>query len=227
MAWPEVRLSGAVQELHHSSAEVLSRGMAQGRVVRALQPLDSAVVLGSSQPDDAVDRAACAAAGVSVARRRTGGGAVLVEAGSLVWVDVAVPAGDPLWTADVGQAAWWLGDTWCAALTTVGLPGTKVWKGPMQRRAWSSLVCFAGLASGEVTTASGTKVVGISQRRARWGVLFQCACLLRWEPDRLLSLLALTPGERSSASRELAHAASGAGPGRAACLLESFLGALP
>ena len=51
-----------------------------------------ALVLGSTQRAEVVDERACADAGVEVVRRRSGGGAVLLEPGAVVWFDVVVPA---------------------------------------------------------------------------------------------------------------------------------------
>ncbi|MGV3758375.1 MAG: lipoyl protein ligase domain-containing protein, partial [Actinomycetota bacterium] len=128
------------------------------------RPERAALVLGSAQRDEVVDGPACAQAGVEVVRRRSGGGAVLVVPGELLWVDVLVPAGDPRWSPDVGQAFHWLGDVWAAALADVGVPAS-VHRGPLQRTAWSPLVCFAGLGPGEVSltepsSARSAKVVG-------------------------------------------------------------------
>ena len=72
--------------------------------------------------------------------------------------------------------------------------------------SWSSLVCFAGLGPGEVMVA-GRKAVGLSQRRSREGARFQSALLHRWEPHRLLALLALSGGERATAGADLAGTA--------------------
>jgi lipoate-protein ligase A len=152
-------------------------------VVEATRP---AVVLGSTQPRSLV----APDAGVDVVRRRSGGGAVLVEPGGLVWVDVLVPAGDRLWEPDVGRAFAWLGRAWAGALADAGGPAAAVHEGPPVETPWSRRVCFAGLGPGEVTVG-GAKVVGICQRRARAGALFQCAALLRWDPGRLLALLDL------------------------------------
>jgi len=161
-----------------------------------------AVVLGSTQGDATL---APGAAGLGVTRRRTGGGAVLVEPGRVVWADVVVPAGDRLWQADVGRAVWWLGDVWAAALAELGLAGAAVHRGGLVRTPWSATVCFAGLGPGEVSVG-GRKVVGISQRRTRAGALFQCAVPLAWDAAPLLAALALTPAER----REAAAALTGA-----------------
>lgn len=166
------------------------------------------MVLGSAQPERSVDLAAAAAAGVEVVRRRSGGGAVLVGPGQVVWVDLVVPAGDPLWSADVGRAMWWVGDLWVAALADVGVEGVAAWHGALRRSRWSDLVCFAGLGPGEVTVR-GAKVVGVSQRRTRAGALLQCAALRSWQPEALLGLLALSAAERAQATAELRDVALG------------------
>jgi lipoate---protein ligase len=149
-----------------------------------------ALVLGSTQPDGLVDHEAAARAGVDVVRRRSGGGAVLVEPGGTVWVDVVVPPGDPLWDDDVGRAAHWVGEAWVAALARTGTAGATVHTGGLVTTPWSRQVCFAGLGPGEVVVG-GRKVVGVAQRRTRHGARFQVAALLRWEPEALLRLLRL------------------------------------
>lgn len=169
------------------------------------------LVLGSSQPDDVVDPARVAERGVEVARRRSGGSAVLVEPGSAVWIDVTIPAGDPLWDHDVGRAFHWLGAAWAEVLALAGI-GSKWHDGPMRKSPWSKWVCFAGLGPGEVTV-DGRKVVGLSQRRVREAVLFQCCVALRWQPERLLDLLALDDAERARGAVELAGVATGIGSG--------------
>lgn len=184
-----------------------------------------ALVLGSTQPTAVVDAAAAAAAGVEVVRRRSGGGAVLVEPGGVVWVDVVVPADDPLWDDDVGRAFGWVGESWAAALGDLEVPGVQVHRAGLVTTPWSRLVCFGGLGPGEVTVA-GAKVVGLAQRRARGGAWFQGAALLRWRPRDLLDLLALTGDQREQAEADLG--------GRAAtvdlapeALVAAFLDALP
>ena len=195
------------------------------RAVWVCEPTTPALVLGSAQRDDVVDRAACTAAGVDVVRRRSGGGAVLVEPGSLLWVDVLIPADDPLSDHDIGRAFLWLGVVWAQALADVGVIAS-VHPGPLIRSPWSDLVCFAGLGPGELTDPAGRKVLGISQRRNRAGARFQCAVLGAWEPATLASLLALTPDERSAAASALAQAAVGIGE-RVRALLPAFLDRLP
>lgn len=200
-----------------------------GREVWTCAATGPALVLGSAQRDDVVDRAACAAAGIEVVRRRSGGGAVLVEPARLLWVDVLLPAGDPLWDPDVGRAFHWVGDTWAAALADQGATAT-VHRGGLQRSRWSDLVCFAGLGPGEVTDDVGTKVVGISQRRTRAGARFQCAALLqRWDPQPLLALLTLSPGERAAALADLTPPRGGTSAAAldGGSLLAAFVAHLP
>jgi lipoate-protein ligase A len=164
-----------------------------------------ALVLGSAQADAGVDRVACAAAGVEVVRRRSGGAAVLVVPGELLWVDLVVPVGDELWQDDVGRAFHWVGQAWAEALAALGIDAA-VHRGALVRSAWSSTVCFAGLGPGEVTVG-GRKVVGISQRRTRASARFQCAALLAWDPAALVPLLGLP----ARAADELQDVAAGTG----------------
>jgi lipoate---protein ligase len=173
--------------------------------VRVVEVTGRAVVLGSTQSAGTVDADAATAAGLEVVRRRSGGGAVLVAPGELVWVDAFVPAGDALWSPDVGRATHWLGRLWAGALHARGVDAA--WHGGgMVAAPWSRLVCFAGLAPGEVRVG-GAKVVGLSQRRTREGALFSSAALLRWDPAALLAVLALDPAERQRATEGLAGAA--------------------
>lgn len=226
--WALLRFRGTVAELHERSAQAVSELSAGGPAERALlvmEPCDRGLVLGSSQPASVADARACEREGVSIVRRKSGGGAVLVEPGGQLWVDVVLPAGGPLWEPDVGRAAWWLGEAWAKALEKVGVARTGVWKGPFTRRPGGHLSCFATLAGGEVTWGQ-RKVVGISQRRTRCGALFQCSCLLRWEPAVLTELLHLGAQDRARTERELANVAR-AVPSGAEPLLESLLASLP
>jgi lipoate---protein ligase len=148
-----------------------------------------ALVLGSTQRDEVVDRTAAAAAGVAVARRRSGGGAVLLVPTESLWVDVWLPADDPLWVADVGRSFRWIGSAWAAALHDVGLSGAVTHGVVSCRTPVGRLVCFAGLGNGEVTV-DGRKAVGLAQRRTRGYARFQCVVHRAWRPDVYRRLLA-------------------------------------
>lgn len=195
------------------------------RAVRLLDPTELAVVLGSTQPESHLDRTRVAAAGFAVARRRSGGGAVLVGPGQVLWLDVVIPKGDPHWSDDVGRAFWWLGEIWAAALASVGVDRAEVWRGGMVRTPWSDRVCFAGRGPGEVTVG-GAKVVGMAQRRTRAGAHFQCAVPLRWQPRQLVDLFDLADESRTEGRRTLAHVAHSVGAGVVEQLTDAFLARL-
>jgi lipoate---protein ligase len=217
--WQVQRFAGSVAEAHAADLTAAP----SGRLVRVHEFGAAAVVLGSSQPCTVVDAAAAAKADVAIVRRRGGGGAVLLVPGDVVWIDVVLPAGDPLWHDDIVRATDWLGATWERALGTLGVTATAH-PGPLRRAPWSDLVCFAGLGPGEVTVG-GRKAVGISQRRTRHAARFQSAALLRWDPRALTSLLALAPPERARADAALAGVAAGI-PVAATELVGAFVGAL-
>jgi lipoate-protein ligase A len=214
MQWTFERCSGP-------AARHLALPAGENRLVRVLELTRPAVILGSSQPEATVDAARAEAAGVDVVRRPSGGGAVLVVPGEALWADVFLPAGDPLWSDDVGVAFHWLGRAWADALTQVGVP-VRAYEGPMRHTPWSKLVCFAGLGPGEVLhVPSGRKVVGLSQRRTRAHARFQCCVMLRWDPAALVALLAGPHPEEASAEG-LAGVAAGIGPEKEADVVEAF-----
>ena len=172
MSFPIHRARGTVSEFHQVD-------LPPERAVWVFEVERAALVLGSTQP-------AVYVPGIEVVRRRSGGGAVYVEPGGTLWVDVVVPNGDDLWDDDVGRATHWIGDAWAEAVGS----GAVVHRGPMVRTAWSDRVCFAGLGPGEVTV-DGRKVVGISQRRTRELARFQCVAYETWDPQPLRELVGL------------------------------------
>jgi lipoate-protein ligase A len=172
-----------------------------------------------------------------VARRRSGGGAVLVTPDDPVWIDAWLPVADPLWRSDVARAFDWLGDVWVEALGRLGVPGLAAHRGGyVSCTRWSAVVCFGGVGAGEVVTGDGRKVVGLAQRRNREGAWFHGACVLHWDPAPLVDLLALPEPERAAAKAGLGTAVAGAsdlagsaglGPIDGARLVASFLSSLP
>jgi len=187
--WDVVRAKGDARGFH-------SHGVPAGaqRSVRLLDVSEPALALGSTQSIGDVDLAAAKRLDVDVFNRQSGGGAVLLDPGAQLWVDVVIGRSDSLWNDDVSLASQWLGDVWVTALRSVGIEGV-VHRGVMMTNALSPVVCFAGLAAGEVTVA-GAKVVGISQRRTRAGARFQCSVPLSWDAARHAELLA--PGIAAS-----------------------------
>lgn len=101
---------GSVGDFH--AAELLADAAAC--TVWVAEPTGPAIVLGSSQRDDVVDHERATALGLAVVRRRSGGGAVLVDPAAMVWFDVVVPEHDrrglPL--GDVTASMITLGSAW-------------------------------------------------------------------------------------------------------------------
>ncbi|MGD9754098.1 MAG: hypothetical protein AB7W59_24145 [Acidimicrobiia bacterium] len=189
--WRRQHFRGSAAEFH-----ALALPEPPVRTLWLFEVLHPAIVLGSAQRGrdgvEPVDAALAASAGLEVVVRRSGGAAVLLEPGRIVWADVVIPRDDPLWVDDVGRATWWVGRWWQRALAALGLPGpgapaAVVHRGPMQHREHSDRICFAGVGPGEVLVG-GRKLVGVSQRRRRGVARFQTAALLRWEPDPLAAL---------------------------------------
>jgi lipoate---protein ligase len=155
-----------------------------------------ALVLGSSQPETVVRRQALGE--VELVRRRSGGGAVLLVPGEVLWLDVLIPVGDALWHDDIGRASHWLGQVWATAIGGDAV----VHRGAMVRSAFSSLVCFAGVGPGEVLVGQ-RKVVGLSQRRTRNGARFQCAAYSMFDAQAITPLLELDAADATELSRWL------------------------
>jgi len=198
-------LTWKVERVRSTATEFHQRDLPAERSVWIVEVDHPALVLGSSQ-------SMVETTGVETVRRRSGGGAIYLDPGGTLWVDVVVPRGDALWDDDVGRATYWLGDVWAVAIGV----GAQVHRGAMVRTDLSSVVCFAGLGPGEVAVA-GRKVVGISQRRTRDAARFQCVAYERWAPRPLRDLLQLVA--------DLDAVGGGVGPLRA--VETAFLDALP
>lgn len=196
------RWRGAAAEFHGRPVPELTEAE-----VWVLEVETTALVLGSAQRGEVADQRTAAARGVEVVRRNSGGGAVLLEPGRCLWLDVLLPRDDLRWEDDVGRSAYWLGEVWAEALRERGVDA-DVHHGGLEKTAWGRLVCFGAVGPGEVTVG-GRKVVGISQRRTRNGARFQCLVLDAWEPGPLLELLLMDPEDRGRARAELADRAAG------------------
>ena len=146
------------------------------------------------QRADVVDAAACAGAGVEVVRRRSGGGAVLLEPGASCGSTSScrppslrgVGVGD-----DVGASMVWLGEHVAArARRRSASTASTVHRGGDGLLELVPAGVLRRPRSGRGRCGDGVKLVGISQRRTRAGARFQCAVHERWSPDRLVALLA-------------------------------------
>jgi lipoate-protein ligase A len=170
-----------------------------------------ALIVGSSQHLDEIDQAACAASGLHIHRRRSGGGAVL--SADMLMLDLVLPRAHPLHIDDVTESYRWIGEVWTAALREVGIDAQATPIGtaradaqtldPLLRR-----VCFGGLSPYEVVVGQ-RKLVGLAQVRRRAGALYQIGIYQRWAPRRMAALMAAAPGERAELEQQLATRVAG------------------
>ena len=145
------------------------------------------LILGSTQSTDDVDQNMAVECGVSITRRRSGGGAVFVHPSDSVWIDITISRDDPLWKDDVSQSMLWLGECFVEALSP--WVRAEVYRDSFSAGIDGRVVCFASSSPGEVFVGAN-KLVGISQRRSREGARFQCVLYRHWQPDEWSSILA-------------------------------------
>jgi lipoate---protein ligase len=191
-----VRLPWEIRDSFGDTARFHSEDPAPHRSATFHRVARPALALGSAQPSERVNGRVAEALGVEVVRRRSGGGGVLLVPDEFVWLDLVIPTGDPLWSADVGQAMVWVGECWATALAALGVP-SQVHHGGLVSSEWSRDVCFAGVGTGEVM-AGTAKLVGISQRRTREWARFQTMAHLRWRPE-IAAALAAAPAPSAAA----------------------------
>jgi lipoate-protein ligase A len=206
--------SNTLPTLHNSSWKLYTENISAGeqhgrdlvaeRAVWDVRITQKAMVLGSRQDVSLLNGELCSRDGIEVVRRRSGGGIVFLAPGEHVWLDVIVPRGDVLWSDDVAQASWWLGDVWVQTLNALGENNVSVHHESLSSDAWGDLLCFAGVGPGEVVQQddeSLSKLVGISQRRTRDYARFQCTVYTKWNPHDVEMYVVNTPGNLS----EIAH----------------------
>lgn len=205
--WLPYQIAPATDQL--AAAEALLAGLAQHTcpALRWYTTPIPALVLGTGQQPDAADRAACAAAGISIHRRSSGGTAVLMTA-EFVMLDIVLPTSHPFYISDVTKSYRWLGNVWVAALDLLGLSAQilPIAEARADAQALDHLTrraCFGGRSPYEVLV-SGRKLVGFSQVRRRQGALLQAGLYTTWSPRQLPDLLALTPDERALLTERLA-----------------------
>jgi len=163
----------------------------------------AAIVLGSRQSIALLDAERCTAAGLDIAHRRSGGGAVVLRPDAMLWLDLVLPPG--IAPDDVRGSMSWVGEAWYDALGEPG--GVRVHDGGMLDTPWSDLVCFAGTGPGELF-AGDRKLVGLSQRRTRHGIRVQCLVHRRADPlDDLFAIV--TPPGRPALPATLADVGRG------------------
>lgn len=135
--------------------------------------------LGFAQPFEAADAAFCAARGVDIVRRPTGGRAVLHHL-ELTYAVVA-PLGAGPFTFDLQAAYRAICQGLVAGLRSLGVAAELAGEpeGGVIRPT-TTIPCFVGPASGEVI-ASGRKLIGSAMRRTGDAILQHGAILEGWD----------------------------------------------
>ena len=210
---------------HVSAGEQHGRDLVAERAVWDVRVTQKAIVLGSRQDESLLNGELCSRDGIEVVRRRSGGGIVFLAPGEHVWLDVVIPRGDVLWSDDVAQASWWLGDVWVKTLNALGENNVSVHHESLSSDAWGDLLCFAGVGPGEVVQRddeSLSKLVGISQRRTRDFARFQCTIYTKWNPHDVEMYVRNTPGNLD----EIAHRVAAVQASQQA-IVDTFVSHLP
>ncbi len=195
------QFTGSVAELH--AIPMPTQGDAAELWV--MRPTAPAVAMGSSQRSDQFDLDRLRTDGVRLASRRSGGGAVFIDPSVTVWIDVVAPKSSPLYSAELTENFLLVGRSWQTALASLGV-ATELCVESGGRSAESSLACWAGLGWGELTVGDA-KIVGLSQRRTRWGSRVQAMAVLDGSSARVADYLIASDVVRADLSAALATAA--------------------
>ncbi|NNN13729.1 MAG: hypothetical protein HKL81_08295 [Acidimicrobiaceae bacterium] len=159
-----------------------------GRVLLLCRPTARSVVLGAAQKADLFDGPILRSQGFELAKRTSGGGAVIVEPKAQLWAHLFIRPDDRLWEDDVLVAFNWIGELSVAFFESLGLKDVSVAKTKGQSLELSRLICFAGVGLSEATWHD-KKISGVSQRRRRNYASFQFQLLLSDNQSQLVDLL--------------------------------------
>jgi lipoate-protein ligase A len=219
--WLCLPLLRASQSYHLALADAFLQSAAERPPTLYWQIAEpAAVVLGTSQNLSDLDTAACQRAGLAIYRRAAGGTTVLVGP-DLLSLDVILPPGHPLAGHDIVEAYRWFGDLWAETLQELGLAARTIppaeahaprtrqhleQAGRLEQLLRQS--CYGAVSPYEVSV-NNHKVLGLDQVRRRVGFLFQGGLLLRWDAERLASLLASGADERPALAAGLEQRAAG------------------
>ncbi len=162
--------------------EALAEAVDAGRSAPALRLYrwsPPCLSLGFSQPFEAADAGFCAAHGVDVVRRPTGGRAVLHHL-ELTYAVVA-PLGQDPFAHDLQAAYRTVCGALVAGLRSIGVPA-ELSGAPADGliKPTQAIPCFVGPAAGEVV-AAGRKLVGSAMRRMGNSILQHGSILEGWD----------------------------------------------
>ncbi|MFM9197879.1 MAG: biotin/lipoate A/B protein ligase family protein [Planctomycetia bacterium] len=197
--WLDVTLSTVEENLALDEAllELAHDGLATATCVRTWMAAEPTIVLGSSsRVDEEIDLAACAAAGVRVVRRPSGGATVVLGPGCLMWSVIAahpegVPPIEAIHAAMLEPLAAALNEEISAADLAADCGGGR----RVARRGTSDLAVRTG------ANAAERKVSGNALRVRRHGVLYHGTLLDSFDLGLVGRVLRHPPREPDYRSR--------------------------
>lgn len=197
---------GSVAELHALPMPTEGNGVELWH----MRPHAPAIAMGSGQKPDLFLQDRLRADGLELGGRRSGGGAVFIDPSAVVWVDLLVPKSSELYSGDLVEMFERIGGLWQAALASCGVTSVLYEAGddaPSSRRDEARLACWAGTGWGELLV-DGYKIVGLSQRRTRWGARVQGMAVLNGSAARVVDYLAIEPDRAAKVRRAIGQAVS-------------------
>jgi len=169
-------------------AEAVSTGLS-APALRLYRWKPPCLSLGFTQGLDVADRAFCAAHGIDVVRRPTGGRAVLHHLEQTY--SVCAPLGAGPFSHDLQAAYRTICQALVAGLRSLGVPAELSGApGSGLIRPTEAIPCFAGPASGEVVVG-GRKLLGSAMRRVGDAILQHGALLEDWDGELQAGCLGL------------------------------------
>jgi len=193
--------SGSVAELHAlAMPSAAAPTHNDGPELWHMHPTERAIAMGSSQKPEDFD---VTGARIALAPRRSGGGAVFIEPTQTVWADLVAPRSSPWWSSELSENFLLVGRVWQDALAGLGVETTLCVDAPVKSDA-SRHACWAGAGWGELLIGE-SKVVGLSQRRTRWGVRVQAMAVLDSSSARVAAFLPATVRDEVAAAIATDH----------------------
>lgn len=182
-------MSIAIRHIEASASDLHALPMptSGGAELWIMKPTSPALVMGSAQRPEQFDLARLGIDRIELASRRSGGGAVFIDPNETVWIDLLAPSDSAFWSSDLAENFRLVGRLWHRALGALGVDTVLVDQGPTDAAA-GRIACWAGLGWGELTV-DGSKLVGLSQRRTRWGSRVQAIAVLGTSSGRVLDYL--------------------------------------
>ncbi|MFB6123816.1 MAG: biotin/lipoate A/B protein ligase family protein [Haloferacaceae archaeon] len=199
--WRLVREEARPGPMQMALDEVAAETAAEGgpRTLRVYRWRPSTLSLGYGQDPDTIDWEACAAAGVSVTRRPTGGGAIYHDVDGDVSYSIVAPAADL--PGDLLESYHRLCTPVLAAFERMGVPAAFA---DDERPALHAPACYLRElhpAHDVVVRADGRKVSGNAQYRRRDAVVQHGSLTYSTRPERHLRAFA-APGVDADAFAE-------------------------